>query len=457
MIRRFFWIMVIVIMQAASFASAAILVQSDDDDILPLMAAVDLWGPAPVFVLSRDMAGLGIDTHPSLASWDQVLLLDGTPEDLAVDLASIQQMTTDGIEPTDTFFFTVPSDGSYEVYVSGFGKFVGENTRIFVSWDGTPEMDILSDQSSARTKNLLCGRMTFKKGNHQIRLSFNASDAAFSKQRVQRFYRLVPGARLEQTRRYLTRSLATAQHIFAARDLVSSWSCDLKKVSSGELWIKTKRAGPEESKEVRVQVGEKEFDPFQGKAVWRDPLDPYVCLLKISVVLSAQENRIAAKGPVEWMVFKPTEPPRTVPSLKVDLKRINPATWRVDVEDIKGPFWIVFLESFHANWRLYAAQDDALSQGGPLVVHEKARVTERAHEFKFLPQDFLFLFKRPLAADHVKVLGYANGWFVTPAPAGATRMRLTLFFWPQALFYLGFWIACITLILSLILLILRRR
>ena len=170
---------------------------------------------------------------------------------------------------------------------------------------------------------------------------------------------------------------------------------------------------------------------------------------------------------VEWVIIEPegrgqrTEG-RNEP--EITFKKINPAKYLVKVKGAKNPFWLVFSESFHEQWRLYRGQrTEGRGQKFEEIVadYPELGVKEAKHLVKFTPQDIKFLFEKPLEASHQLVNTYANGWYIEPRKLGLGEdFILVMYFWPQSLFYLGLGISGATFIVCTVYLIfsgLRKR
>ncbi|MBU0477599.1 hypothetical protein KKC91_03405 [bacterium] len=161
---------------------------------------------------------------------------------------------------------------------------------------------------------------------------------------------------------------------------------------------------------------------------------------------------------VEWVIIEPegggqrTEG-RNGP--EITFKKINPVKYLVKVKGAKSAFWMVFSESFHKQWKLYKIKnqkskiknlfDEIVADYPELGVKEAKKLV------KFIPQDINFLFEKPLEASHQLVNTYANGWYIEPRKLGLGEdFVLTIYFWPQSLFYLGLGISGLTLLCCLI-------
>ena len=136
---------------------------------------------------------------------------------------------------------------------------------------------------------------------------------------------------------------------------------------------------------------------------------------------------------------------------KIIFKKINPTKYLVKIEGAKTPFWLVFSESFHKQWRMYNKVEEEEKEDGAfgeiVADYPKLKVKEAKHLMKFTPKDIKYLFKEPLNAHHQLVNGYANGWYIEPNKLGLGEdFTLVLYFWPQTLFYLGLGISGLTLL-----------
>jgi len=159
---------------------------------------------------------------------------------------------------------------------------------------------------------------------------------------------------------------------------------------------------------------------------------------------------------VKWTILEPAESSlkENIVQPQITFKKINPTKYLVKVEGAKNPFWLVFSESFHKQWKLYKSQVTSYrSQGFKEIVAEypKLKVKEVKHLMKLTPQDIKYLFLEPLKTSHLLVNGYANGWYIEPKKLGlGENFILVIYFWPQSLFYLGLAISGITFLFCII-------
>ncbi len=157
---------------------------------------------------------------------------------------------------------------------------------------------------------------------------------------------------------------------------------------------------------------------------------------------------------VEWVILEPAHSSSLIAHREepeITFKKINPTKYLVKVSRAKSPFWLVFSESFHKQWRIYQVKSQK-SKVKSLFKNTVANypnlgVKEAKHLMMFTPQDVKFLFENPFDAPHHLVNGYANGWYIEPDRLGLGEdFTLVIYFWPQSLFYLGLGISGVTLL-----------
>jgi len=166
---------------------------------------------------------------------------------------------------------------------------------------------------------------------------------------------------------------------------------------------------------------------------------------------------------IEWAIFEPvavSQKQETKSEPTITFKKINPTKYLVKVEGAKQPFWLVFSESFHKQWKLYKIKNQKSNIKYQKYFEEivadypKLKVKEAKHLMKFTPEDIRFLWEKPLDAEHQLVNGYANGWYIKPKELGlGENFVLVVYFWPQSLFYLGLFISGTTFLFCIIYLV----
>lgn len=130
---------------------------------------------------------------------------------------------------------------------------------------------------------------------------------------------------------------------------------------------------------------------------------------------------------------------------------INPTKYHVTINATQ-PFFLVFSESYNSQWKAYAGTNPA-PMNDIIANYSRVNVQEAAQEMQFTPGDISYLLEKPLPEeDHFLVNGFANAWYIDPSqlPKDADgNIDITLYFWPQSLFYLGLIISGSTLVICI--------
>lgn len=132
-------------------------------------------------------------------------------------------------------------------------------------------------------------------------------------------------------------------------------------------------------------------------------------------------------------------------------KKINPTKYIVAVENATQPFFLVFSESYHPQWRVYI-EDELVRFDYIIAEYPTINVREAKHDwYNFTPGDIVFLFKKPAVNEtlHFIANGYANAWYIDPKEFDRDsdgKFTIIIYFLPQSLFYLGLFISGITLL-----------
>jgi len=174
----------------------------------------------------------------------------------------------------------------------------------------------------------------------------------------------------------------------------------------------------------------------------------------------------------KWKLLEPAsriKDPGSRIGPEITFQKINPTKYRVKVKNATEPFWLVFSESFHPQWRAYIEQraggkvgrwesekvsrERRVGSGEIVAEYPRLGVKEGRHLQKFTPGDIKYLFRKADIKEHYLVNGYANAWYVNVSPSvrqtvgpPGKEMEIVLYFWPQSLFYLGLGISGLTLL-----------
>ena len=158
---------------------------------------------------------------------------------------------------------------------------------------------------------------------------------------------------------------------------------------------------------------------------------------------------------IAWVILEPQHfllNKRIQPLLV--FKKVNPAKYNIEIKDADSPFWLVFNETFHKKWRIYVSDAQMFNKNDTIAANYiNARVQEMLHKTKFCLSDVRYLLLGPLKTEHRQVNGYANVWYIDPDEIGHGKdFILTVYFWPQSLFYLGIVIAFLAVFATLFIL-----
>ncbi|GFP28364.1 hypothetical protein HKBW3S33_01779, partial [Candidatus Hakubella thermalkaliphila] len=128
----------------------------------------------------------------------------------------------------------------------------------------------------------------------------------------------------------------------------------------------------------------------------------------------------------------------------ITFQKINPTRYVVRVDNATSPFFLVFSESYHRQWKAYL-ESKPLEFNEIIAEYSNTGVREARHEMRFTPGDISYLFKKPISEDrHFLVNGYANAWYIDPKEIGKENFTVTLYFRPQSYFYMGLIISGLT-------------
>ncbi|WP_423792388.1 hypothetical protein ACPB8Q_06580 [Methanocaldococcus indicus] len=135
----------------------------------------------------------------------------------------------------------------------------------------------------------------------------------------------------------------------------------------------------------------------------------------------------------------------------ITFKKINPTKYIVSVENATQPFFLVFSESYHPQWKIYI-EDKSTNFNQIMAEYPKVHVKEAKHDwYRFTPGDIIYLFKKPAVNEtfHFIANGFANAWYINPKEFDKNkdgRFTIIIYFLPQSLFYFGLFISGATLL-----------
>jgi len=104
---------------------------------------------------------------------------------------------------------------------------------------------------------------------------------------------------------------------------------------------------------------------------------------------------------------------RKLGTVILSYKKINPVKYLVNISS-SSPFLLIFSESFNKNWKVYKGDINWIKA----------------------------LFTKSLSDDHFLINGYANAWYIKETG----EYTLTIYYFPQSIFYIGVLLSTITYI-----------
>lgn len=130
---------------------------------------------------------------------------------------------------------------------------------------------------------------------------------------------------------------------------------------------------------------------------------------------------------------------------EITFQRINPTKYQIKIENATQPFFLVFSESYHPEWKAYV-EDKELKFDEITTSYDKLKVSEVRPEMRFSPKDIFYPFAKPvLNENHFLVNGYANAWYIDTKQLGkGENFTVTLYFEPQSYFYIGLIMSVLT-------------
>ena len=135
----------------------------------------------------------------------------------------------------------------------------------------------------------------------------------------------------------------------------------------------------------------------------------------------------------------------------IGFKKINPTKYKVVISNAKIPFFLIFSDKFHKDWKAFILNRESEK----LKVQESyfgGSIQEYNHENIFLDsKTFETLGMKSLPEiQHASINGYANVWYITPIDSeGKDNYEIIIEMGQQRIFYYGLGISIITLVVYL--------
>jgi len=127
--------------------------------------------------------------------------------------------------------------------------------------------------------------------------------------------------------------------------------------------------------------------------------------------------------------------------VKIDVNKINPTKYIIEVSNVTKPFFVVFNEKYKSDWKVFKIKNE---------YRENLASLDFPKDLKLVFSDMKYLFKKPLVSskNHYMINGWANGWYINVGDHKLNKkFTICLYYWPQSLFYIGFSISAISIII----------
>ncbi|HSX09838.1 MAG TPA: hypothetical protein VLF93_06810 [Candidatus Saccharimonadales bacterium] len=136
----------------------------------------------------------------------------------------------------------------------------------------------------------------------------------------------------------------------------------------------------------------------------------------------------------------------------ITFQKINPIRYEVHVTNAgKSPYMLVLSDAYNKGWRVYQENQSLMNNQGQFYTYLDGAVHELLPQNIMFSTKFLTLGKQIAADHHLKVNGYANAWYVTPADIGnQSDYTLVITYWPQIIFYGASFATVIGIVISAI-------
>ena len=146
------------------------------------------------------------------------------------------------------------------------------------------------------------------------------------------------------------------------------------------------------------------------------------------------ENITIVSNPIPFKTYSPSDNKLFEQKLpQLEFRVINPTKVEVTIKNATQPFFLTFGENYDPQWKAYVINNgEGVSQNG------------------FPIQDISYLFNQPISNQyHFIANGYANAWYIDPLQLHeGTNFTITLFFVPQAYYYIGELVTVVTIVLA---------
>ena len=371
-----------------------------------------------------------------------------------------------------TYQFNIPKEDQYSLLVRDKNDYFQEAFFNFskLTIDGQEIFPSNFEVENGIIKTI--EKMHFKKGNHQLELSFSDLKNLLSNDAWQRqlplyeatddllFFRFLKPLSPQEwmSAPQEIKSYTPSSYFFISFDyFVKDGNAGFAIYQDGDIEPKT---GKEKPLVLPIMPPSKEnvFQHYEGLFKSTNFKSAKIYLL------AQQQHGKAADIKYKNVQIKPVFAPVFMfernSSETTDLEKmpnitftkINSTKYKVYVEKAGNPYYLVFSEGFHQGWKAYINQSpisNLKSQSNVTASYFNGEISEGEHKNIFLDKSTFETWGKTSLPEkrHFLTNGYANSWLIKPEDAkGKDTYEIIIEFLPQKMFYLGLGISLLTII-----------
>ncbi|MEM3449463.1 MAG: alpha-(1-_3)-arabinofuranosyltransferase family protein, partial [Nitrososphaerota archaeon] len=132
----------------------------------------------------------------------------------------------------------------------------------------------------------------------------------------------------------------------------------------------------------------------------------------------------------------------------ITFKKVSPVKYIVNAKNVKEPFFLVFSEPYHYEWKAYAK---SRCRDSSITIDHSHFIAEHLSN-EILIDDMKYLFSEYIDDNyHFIVNGFANGWVIDPSQLDMEgELTITLYHRTQSIVYFGLLTLSLTLSLCIV-------
>lgn len=160
---------------------------------------------------------------------------------------------------------------------------------------------------------------------------------------------------------------------------------------------------------------------------------PQVPIDKKDIRIAFMDRQVCKKIFSERLCSK-NEFNENIEDIHIVYQQINPTKYKIEIENAKRPFLLVFQNAFNPNWKLYSSNRNINTKNINDEYFNKG-VVELQSASEIIDKNFLETnnMKSVFDDDHLQVNGYANAWYIKPNESG--KFNLVAEMTEQKIFY----------------------